>query len=74
MLQTINNRLVFVVDLPVDPKTLIPITWSTAEEEPYAKALSAAIWNELITEPGKYGIHLIQDGDKKRYSIYAIKE
>lgn len=38
----------------------------------YAKALNDAIKNGIITEPGKYGIHLVPGTDN--YEIYKIVE
>lgn len=72
MLQTINHRRVYVVNLYINPELLLPITWMTPQEEPYAKALQHAIKHGNVTEPGKYGIELIRGGEE--YNVYAIKE
>lgn len=75
-LQIVDGTEVFVVDLEALPE--LPITWSTAEEEPYAKALDHAIRTGVITEPGKYGIELEQAKSRvdpnSHYSIHSIKE
>lgn len=76
MLQTINGTEVFVVDIVTMPE--LPITWSTAEEEPYARSLDHALRTGVITQPGKYGIE--RETPKSRldwnshYTIYRIEE
>lgn len=76
MLQTIAGTEVFVVDLVTLPE--LPITWSNADEELYARALDHALRTGVITEPGKYGIEL--EVPKSRadidahYTIHLIKE
>lgn len=72
MLQTVDNRTVFVVDFDTMPT--LPITWNTAEEEPYARALVAAIQDGVITKPGKYGIEITYVGSSTHYIIHFIKE
>lgn len=73
MLQTIDGLKVYIVDFDTMPE--LPITWSTPEEQPYALALEAAIQDGTITEPGKYGIHLVpRPFDRYDYNVYAIKE
>ena len=81
MLQTLMDplfdveRTVFVVDFDTMPE--LPITWSTPEEEPYAKAFDDAIRTGAIKQPGKYGIALDKIIDPTvtlSYSIYTIKE
>jgi hypothetical protein len=72
MLQTINGLDVYVVDFDTLPET--PITYATPEEKPYAAALGAALATGVVTEPGKYAIHVLSDGEPLRYSIFTIKE
>lgn len=72
MLQTVDGREVYVVEFDTMPE--LPITWMTQEEEPYARALAAAIHNKVVTEPGKYGVHIDHDADGKFYKIYRIEE
>lgn len=72
MLQTVQDRQVYVVDFDTMPP--LPITWSNAEEEPYARCLDNALRTEVITEPGKYGIELQFDSETKKYMIYKIIE
>lgn len=72
MLQTIDGYNVFVVDFKTMPE--LPITWSSPEEEPYAKALQAAIQDGVITEPGKYGIQIEHASPLSTYTIHTIKE
>lgn len=73
MLQIVDGREVYVVEFDTVPE--LPITWNSDEEEPYAKALHAAIENGLITEPGKYGIHVeTSEGPMPIYNIYHINE
>ena len=72
MLQTIDGREVYVVDFNTIPAT--PIT-GVGKEEPYAIALTAAIDGGLITEPGKYGIHVTTDFDGTHvWNVYHIIE
>jgi len=79
MLQTLNHpngpREVFVVDLATIPE--LPITWSTRTEEPYAKALAAAIATGVIEKPGKYAIDVHTPAGRPEvldYVIYTITE
>jgi len=72
MFQVIQNRRVFVVDLTKGLPTE-PITWrDTPELKPYAEALQKALDNEIVKEPGKYGIEV--DADHTYYVIHAINE
>jgi hypothetical protein len=70
MLRTIGHLDVFVVEFDTMP--VLPITWTTEEEKPYALALARAIHEGQITEPGKYGIHV--DPETKVYNIFKIVE
>lgn len=72
MLQTVDGREVFVVDFDTVPQP--PITWATEEEKPYALALDSAIREKLVTEPGKYGIHVTNEVDRIIYNIFHINE
>lgn len=76
MLQTFDGRLVFIVDFDTMPE--LPITWNNSEEEPYAKALQAAIQDGVITKPGKYGIQIDHGATipeiTSQYTIWTIKE
>lgn len=59
MLQTIEGKLVYVVEFDEIPE--LPITWNPdqPEEKDYAQALARAIRLRMITEPGKYGIQIV---------------
>lgn len=75
MLQIVDDKEVYVVDLKTMPE--LPITWETPEEEPFAKALGAAILTGVITEPGKYGIETKTRSRLPElidYIIFTIKE
>ena len=72
MLQTVDGYDVFVVDFDTMPE--LPITWNNSEEEPYAKALQAAIQDGVIKEPGKYGIQIKHASPLTTYTIHTIKE
>jgi len=74
MLQKIDDRDVYVVELTGFPKQNLPITWDTEEERPYAIALDSAIKAGLIDAPGKYGIEVTYERDQWIYNIYAIHE
>lgn len=71
MLQTVAGREVFVVDFDTMPE--LPIT-GVGEEEPYARALTAAIEDGVITEPGKYGIHVSDRSNRLVWNVYRIEE
>lgn len=72
MFQVIDDRKVYVVDFESMPE--LPIT-GVGEEEPYAVALTAAIREGLVTEPGKYGIHFSVDFDGTEvWNIFHIVE
>jgi hypothetical protein len=72
MLQTIDGREVYVVEFDTMPE--LPITWNAdkPEEEPYAQALARAIHEEMITEPGKYGVHI--EKDTQIFYVFKIIE
>jgi hypothetical protein len=72
MLQTVDGYFVFVVDFDTMPA--LPITWNNSEEEPYARALQAAIQDGVITEPGKYGIQIEHKNQTTTYTIHSITE
>lgn len=58
--QVVDGIEMYVVDLDEVPE---PNTWGVGVEQHYAAALNAAIRDGLITEPGKYGIHIDFKGD-----------
>jgi hypothetical protein len=71
MFQNIQDRNVFVVDLPQLPE--LPITdGGVPALRPYATALELAILTGIIKTPGKYGIEI--DPIEDSYNIYAIQE
>lgn len=72
MLQTVDGYEVFVVEFDTLPE--LPITWEKEEEKSFALALGAALVTGVITEPGKYGIHIPADEKPMLYSIFEIKE
>lgn len=74
MRQMIQGYDVFVVDFETMPE--LPITWNAdkPEEKPYALALAAAIHTGVITEPGKYGIHIPSNDEPMLYTIFTITE
>jgi len=71
MLQVIHGIQLYIVDFDAMPE--LPVT-GVGEEEPYARALTDAIETGTITEPGKYGIQIMESEDRLDYSIWAIKE
>ena len=74
MLQKIDGRDVFVVELTGFPVENLPITWNTEEERPYAIALDSAIKSGIVRSAGKFGIHVTESAEALTYNIYAIKE
>jgi hypothetical protein len=69
MLQTVQGVKLYIVDFDVMPE--LPIT-GIGEEAVYAEALTVAIQNGDIVEPGKYGIQV--DIETKTYNIFKIVE
>lgn len=71
-IQTIGDKVGYVVEFDEVPE--LPITYSDdkPEEEPYAMALAAAISKGWLTKPGKYMIVITDEG--KNYEIFTIKE
>lgn len=69
MLQIIDKLEVYVVEFDTMPT--LPITGEGAEAI-YAEALTAAIQNGDIVEPGKYGVHV--NADSKVYNVFRIVE
>lgn len=75
MLQIIDGREVFVVEINGFPRSLLPVTWESPAERPYAIALDSAIKAGIVTAPGKYGIHVTTDkANNDTYNIYKIIE
>lgn len=74
MLQVVDGIQVYVVDFETVPD--LPITWANETEEPYAKALGAAIATGVITEGGKYGIEVgnYLPGVDLTYTVHNIIE
>jgi hypothetical protein len=73
MLQNIEGRNVYVVDLDELPVTMLPIhDGDNRLLRPYADALDDAIRNGIVTQPGKYGIWINAFGT--RYEIFRIVE
>jgi len=71
MLQIVNGRTVYVVEFNTMPE--LPIT-GLGIEHPYAVALTSAIEDGTVTEPGKYGIHVDRKDDQYIYNIFRIEE
>ncbi len=69
MLQTVQGKLMCVVEFDTMPE--LPIT-GIGWEAPYAKGLTEAILTRVITEPGKYGIHV--DYETNRWEAHRIIE
>jgi hypothetical protein len=71
MFQTIQGRDVFVVDLQELPQ--LPVNdGGSPELAPYAQALTTAIMQGVIKEPGKYGIEVTKSGE--HWNVFAINE
>jgi len=71
MLQVIGGREVFVVEFDTMPE--LPIT-GEGREHHYAMALTAAIRDGIVTEPGKYGVYIQTAHDRTVYGVYRITE
>ncbi len=69
MLQTVDAKLVYVVDLKTMP--VLPVV-GTGVEQKYADALTLALKDGLITKPGKYGIEI--DWFTGEWKVYQINE
>jgi len=70
MLQTIDGKTVYVVDLEEIPE--LPVHGENPIEMAYAFALNDAITRGTIIHPGKYGIKI--DFLTQHYDIYRIDE
>lgn len=70
MIQEIDGKTVYVVEFDEMPK--LPITGDTVEEMLYAKAMTQAILDGVISKPGKYGIAV--NLTTMNYNVYIIKE
>lgn len=69
MFQVIDNKKVYVVDIPNTFLTLPIIDGGIPELKPYADALDSAIKTGIIKEHGKYAIEITP---LNMYNIYAI--
>lgn len=69
MLQQVDGRNVYIVDIP-NQFIPLPIRAHTLEEAPYAAALQNAIEKGLVSGPGKYAIEVIGT----EYLIFAVIE
>lgn len=69
MLQIVQGRAVYVVDLKTLPA--LPVV-GTGYEQYYAEALTRALLDGVVTEPGKYGIELYYEKGIQKYNIYLI--
>lgn len=71
MMQVINDKAVYVVDLKEMP--VLPIV-GTGVEQYYAEALTEAISQGLVTIPGKYGISIDWSTHPARWEAHKIIE
>jgi|1186.fasta_scaffold767150_2 hypothetical protein len=69
MIQKLNGLWVYVVEFDTLPE--LPVLGFGVEKD-YAEALTAAIRTGVITEGGKYAIHLSQNNT--HYDVYKILE
>ena len=76
MLQVIDGREVFVVELTGFPRENLPITWKTEKERPYAIALDSAIRARIVKTAGKFGVYVTEHPKTKNltYHCYSIKD
>jgi hypothetical protein len=73
MFQDIDGHHIFVADITVDPRNLLPITdGGDRSLRPYADALETAILTGIVREPGKYGVEVDMAGS--HFNIYSIQE
>lgn len=71
MLQNVDGLVVYVVNLKEIPVTPLFHANGDLELLPYVQALIQAIEKKVITEPGKYGIHILAG---KHWNIFKINE
>lgn len=75
-IQSLDGHIVYVVVIPTNPLSLLPIRWDTSLEKVYAQALEAAIRDGVINKPGKYGIEIgfNFETSEQTYNVYNIQE
>jgi hypothetical protein len=72
MIQFVEDQLVYIVDFDTMPN--LPIV-GTGIEQYYAEALTDALKNGKITEPGKYAISIDWTfGSERKYTIFKVIE
>jgi hypothetical protein len=71
MLQAVDGKIVYVVDLYTMPE--LPIT-GNGWERPYADALTQALVQKVIKEPGKYGISIDFTKTPLHWDVFKIIE
>lgn len=72
MFQKVDGKRVYVVDLITMPK--LPInSIGSPELQPCAVALTQAIEQKVITEPGRYSIEIVLNEFRElRWNVYKI--
>lgn len=71
-LQIVDGIPLYIVVLPENPISLLPIRYDDPIEKLYANALEIAIREGIVTEAGKYGIHI--DFANNNWTIHKIIE
>lgn len=74
MLQHVDGKYGYVVEIKENPLNLVPVTGEGAIESLFAKALTHAILNLVITKPGKYLLYFEDPYDLQRYEVATITE
>lgn len=72
MLQKVQDKTLFIVDFDIMPE--LPVYGDMPGTQLYADALSMAIREQIITEPGKYGIEIDAESDPYGFNVYKIME
>jgi hypothetical protein len=74
MLQHVDGKYGYVVDIKENPLNLVPVTGEGRIESLFAEVLTDAIMTLVITKPGKYLLYFEDPYDLSRYEVATITE
>lgn len=74
MLQHVDGKYGYVVDIKENPVNLLTVTGEGPIESLFAEVLNHAILNLVITKPGKYLLYFEDVTRPHRYEVATIIE